>query len=98
MPFYQQQGENLLLHCLVQPKASRDEITGLQDDRLKIRITAPPVDGKANSHLIRFLAEELGLPRSRLSIHNGETGRRKTIRITGMTTPPETLLPKGTLP
>lgn len=92
MSCYQQHGNDLLLHCLVQPKASRDEIIGLQDDRLKIRITAPPVDGKANSHLIRFLADVCQLPRSRLSIHSGETGRRKTIRISNTSTLPDRIL------
>lgn len=90
--FHQQQGNDLLLHCLVQPKASRDEITGLQDERLKIRITAPPVDGKANTHLLRYLADVFELPRSSLSLEKGDTGRRKTIRILNTATLPEVIL------
>lgn len=91
MCFFTVQGEDLLLRCLIQPKASRDELCGLQDDRLKIRITAPPVDGKANTHLLRYLADVLDLPRSRIALVNGDTGKRKTLRISGMTTLPPAL-------
>ena len=96
MSFFTVQGDNLVLRCIVQPKASRDEITGVQDERLKIRITAPPVDGKANEHLIRYLASVLDLPRSRITLVNGDTGKRKTLRISGMTTlPPALQDPRG---
>lgn len=93
MSFYTQQGECLLLHCLVQPKASRDEMTGIQDTRLKIRITAPPVDGKANAQLIRYLSDTLHIPRSRIELVNGETGKRKTLKISGMIELPAVLQP-----
>lgn len=81
----------MLLRCLIQPKASRDAITGVQDERLKIRITAPPVDGQANSHLVRYLADLLDVPRSRIALVNGDTGKRKTLRISGMKTLPALL-------
>jgi hypothetical protein len=89
--FFTLQDDALLLRCLIQPKASRDEITGVQDDRLKIRITAPPVDGKANAHLIRYLSDALDVPRSRIELLNGDTGKRKTLRIAGITTLPAAL-------
>lgn len=91
MTFFTVQGDDLLLRCLIQPKASRDEISGLQDERLKIRITAPPVDGKANTHLIRFLAGIFDVPRTRIELLNGDTGKRKTLRIHGITTLPSAL-------
>lgn len=76
-------GIRLTLH--VQPRASRTEIAGCHGDALKIRLAAPPVDGAANAALIAFLAERLGVPRSAITIRHGESGRRKTVEITGLT-------------
>ncbi len=78
---YQWQKEALLLHCRLQPKASKDEITGLHDNRLKIRITAPPVDGKANQHLIALISKWFGTLKGNVSIVRGEAGRQKTLLI-----------------
>lgn len=91
MSFFTLQDNSLTLRCLIQPKASRDEIIGIQDERLKIRITAPPVDGKANAHLIRFLSDVLDVPRSRIALLNGDTGKRKTLRILDMASLPAVL-------
>jgi uncharacterized protein (TIGR00251 family) len=71
----------LSLDVIVQPKSSRNEIAGMHGDRLKIKLTAPPVDGKANAALIAFLAKKLGITRSRITILRGETGRKKTLLI-----------------
>jgi uncharacterized protein (TIGR00251 family) len=79
--WYQWQGEDLLLDCRLQPKASTDEFVGEHDGQLKIRITAPPVDGKANAHLVRFLAKAFGVPQGQVTIERGDTGRSKRIRI-----------------
>jgi len=79
--WYQWDGEDLLLAVHVQPKASRDRIDGTHGDRLKVRITAPPVDGRANEHLLKFLACEFGVPRRQVVLITGETGRSKRIRI-----------------
>lgn len=81
--WYSWEGDTLTLTLRVQPRASRDEIAGVQGDRLKVRITAPPVDGKANAHLIRFLAREFKVARSRITLLAGETGRDKRLRIHG---------------
>lgn len=78
---YQWQAEVLILHCHLQPRSSKDEIVGSYGDRLKIRITAPPVDGKANQHLIKLAAKWFGVTKSQVSILRGETGRQKTIAI-----------------
>lgn len=72
---------DLLLNVHVQPRASRDEIAGQHGDALKIRITSPPVDGKANDHLLRFLADVFGVGRGSVELLSGETGRRKRFRI-----------------
>ena len=79
--FYRWDGDDLLLQLHVQPRASRDEFAGAHGDALKVRITAPPVDGKANALLVRFLAEQFDTPRAAVELVNGETGRRKTFRI-----------------
>lgn len=73
------------LEILVQPRASRSEIVGLVGDRIKIRLAAPPVDGRANEALTRFLAELFQLARSRVLIRSGEGGRRKSVMIQGIT-------------
>ena len=73
-------GTALLLTVRVQPRASRDEII-IDGERLRLRITAPPVDGAANAHLTRFLAKIFGVSASRVEIIRGLTGRDKTIRI-----------------
>ena len=76
-------GVRLLLH--VQPRASRTELAGRFGDALKIRIAAPPVDGAANEELVRFLAETLGVRSGAVEIISGETGRRKTVEVRGVT-------------
>ena len=69
----------------VTPRASRNEIVGLLDDgTVKVRIAAPPSDNEANDTLIAFLAEVLGVPRSRLDIVAGLTGRDKLVSIIDM--------------
>jgi len=65
----------------VQPKASKNAIAGLHDDALKIRLTAPPVDGAANKMCVLFLAKELGVPKSAIEIVAGQTSRTKHICI-----------------
>lgn len=72
---------DLLLTLHVQPRASRNELAGMHGDALKVRITAPPVDGKANAHLARFLAGEFGVGRGAVELVAGATARRKTFRI-----------------
>lgn len=86
---YRWQEGSLLLHCRLQPRASQDEIVGLQGDRLKIRITAPPVDGKANQYLIELISRWFGTPKSGVSLLRGETGRQKTLRIENPTQLPD---------
>ncbi len=69
----------LTLH--IQPGAKKTEITGLYGDALKIRLAAPPVDGKANAALIEFLADRLGLSKSAVSLKSGQTSRRKVLEV-----------------
>lgn len=74
----------LLLVLHIQPGASRTEVAGEHGDALKVRLAAPPVDGKANACLIEFLAERLALPRSAVSLASGASSRRKTVRVEGL--------------
>ena len=67
----------------VQPGASKNEIVGVQEDALKIRINAPPVKGKANKALISFLAEKLEVRKSEVEILSGHTSRIKKIKVVG---------------
>jgi len=79
--FYRWQDDTLWLSCHLQPKASSDEFVGIHGDRVKIRITAPPVDGKANAHLIGFLAKAFGVAKQAVTIERGDSGRQKTVSI-----------------
>jgi uncharacterized protein (TIGR00251 family) len=82
----------LYLDIRLQPRASRDEIIGVQaDGRVKVRITAPPVDGKANAHLIRFLAGAFRVPRAAVTLVSGHSGRHKRLRIENPAHLPEAL-------
>jgi len=89
--FYRWQGDNLLLSCHLQPKASKDELCGLHGDSVKIRITAPPIDGRANAHLIKFLAKQFGVAKGAITIVSGELGRQKRIQIEQPVRLPEAL-------
>ena len=68
----------------VVPRASKDEIVGIHGDALRIRLTAPPVEGRANEALIAFLAQRLGVRKSQVEIVAGATSRRKMIRVIGV--------------
>jgi uncharacterized protein (TIGR00251 family) len=85
MDFIKETAKGLLLPVRAVPRASKNEIQGVHGDALKIRLQAPPVEGKANQALIRFLSDALDLPRARISVASGETGRNKTILINGLT-------------
>jgi uncharacterized protein (TIGR00251 family) len=68
----------------VVPRASRSEVAGIQGDALKLRITAPPVEGKANEECIRLLAETLGVKKGQVTIIAGHASRTKTVVIAGI--------------
>lgn len=71
----------LTLH--IQPGAKKTEFAGLHGDALKIRLAAPPVDGKANDALVKFVAETLKLPKSSVNLKSGQTSRRKVLEVQG---------------
>lgn len=75
-------GVELILRVV--PRASRDGVAGAMGDALKIRLRAPPVEGKANQALIAFLADRLGVSKRAVAIVCGETGRAKRVRVAGI--------------
>ncbi len=68
----------------VHPRARKNSITGELGDALKVALTAPPIDGRANEACIEFFAKLLAVQRSAVSIVSGETSRNKVIRVTGL--------------
>lgn len=68
----------------VVPRASKNQIVGIEGDALKIRLNAPPVEGRANDALIQFLAEMLGVARTQIEIIAGHAARRKIVRVRGI--------------
>lgn len=73
----------LTLH--IQPGARKTEVAGRHGEALKIRLAAPPVDGKANEALLRFVADTLGLPKAAVSLKSGQTSRQKVVELIGAT-------------
>lgn len=79
---YHWSGDDLILAVVVQPRASQNTLVGIHGDRVKVRLTAPPVEGKANQLLIKFLAKTFGVAPSRVSLQQGQTAKTKILRIT----------------
>ncbi len=69
---------------LVTPRASREKIGPVVGDRLKVAVTAPPVEGEANDAVTRCLAKALGVPRAQVAIVRGDGSRRKSVRVEGV--------------
>jgi uncharacterized protein len=72
------------IEIYVQPKASKNELSGMHEGSLKVRLTAPPVEGEANRECLRFLAKVFEVPKSRLTILKGRQSRRKTVLVRGV--------------
>lgn len=79
--WYRWQGPDLVVQLQVLPRSSRDGFGDTHDNRLKVKLTAAPVDGKANQVLVAFLAKAFGLPKTRVHIDKGANSRQKTIRL-----------------
>ncbi|MBI2313199.1 MAG: YggU family protein [Betaproteobacteria bacterium] len=87
---------NLLLLTLhVQPGAKRTEVAGLHGDALKIRLAVPPVEGRANAELLRFIADALGVPAKQVALKQGERSRRKVVEVRGASRGPAALFDPG---
>ena len=77
--------DGVIILVAAAPRASRTEVAGVADGRLRIRLAAPPVAGAANEELERFVARSLGVPRSAATVTAGAAARRKTLRVRGVT-------------
>ena len=81
--FYEWQGDDLMLNIRVQPRASADGFAEVLGEQIKVRLTAPPVDGRANRRLVAFLAETFRVAKGDVSIISGQSGRSKRVRVRG---------------
>ena len=86
---YRWDRQTLSLKIRVAPRSSLDQVGELMGDRLKIAITAPPVDGKANQHLTRYIAKLCSVPKSSVTVMLGKSSRDKTVRIVNPTCVPD---------
>ncbi len=92
MNWYKHDGESVVLVLHVQPGAKRTEVAGLHGEALKIRLAAPPIDGKANDALLGFIADKFGVPQRGVELLRGGQSRHKMVKVTGSLVLPESLL------
>jgi|GEM_PF-331029 len=86
MTWLRETSDGVLVSVRAVPNAPKNQVVGIQGDTVKIRLKAPPVDGKANEVLVRFLSEILLISRKQIHLAAGSTSRNKSIRITGLPT------------
>lgn len=82
--FVRRIGDGVRLSVRLQPRSSRNEISGVQGDQLKVRVTAPPLEGMANEALIEFLSKSLRIPRRNVCIVSGLSSRNKIVEVRGV--------------
>ncbi len=82
-PFTHDAPDGATLAVRIHPGARKNAVTGIHDNALKISLTTPPIDGRANQALIDFLSDRLRLPKARIALLSGQTSRSKLLRITG---------------
>jgi uncharacterized protein (TIGR00251 family) len=81
MSYFEWRGNDLILRIKVQPRSSREGFSEILGDRIKLCLNAPPVDGKANTQLIRYLSKYFGVARQHVDILSGETSREKRVQV-----------------
>ena len=87
MSWLREDGDGVVLALHVQPGAKKTEVAGLHGEALKVRLAAPPVDGKANAALIEFVAGKVGVGRTAVALVTGQGSRAKRLRIAGVDAP-----------
>ena len=90
--WYRRSGDVITLTLHVQPGEKRIEISGLHGEALKLRLAAPPVEGRANEALLKLIAELFGVPLRQVELRQGGQSRHKVVAVTGSTIDPESLL------
>jgi uncharacterized protein (TIGR00251 family) len=84
MVFIKETGDDVVFLIHVVPKSAKSEITGVQDDALKIKVAAPPVEGRANAECVRLLSDVLGVKRNQVTIISGHKSKKKTVAVRGV--------------
>jgi uncharacterized protein (TIGR00251 family) len=84
MPWLRQQRDGVIIDLHVQPRASKNEIVGVQGEELKVRLTSPPVEGEANRLCVEFFAKRLGIAKSAVELISGERSRHKRLLLRGV--------------
>ena len=90
--WYRRNGDIVTLTLHIQPGAKRTEVAGLHGDALKIRLAAPPIEGRANEALLKFIAESFDVPLRQVELKQGGQSRHKVVAVTGSRVLPESLL------
>lgn len=90
--WYRADGTAFILTLHVQPGAKRSEVAGLHGDALKVRLAAPPIEGRANEALMRFVADQFAVPLRNVELVRGAQSRHKMVKVTGSEVSPESLL------
>ena len=90
--WYRRSGDVLTLTLHIQPGAKRTEVAGLHGEALKIRLAAPPIEGRANEALLKFIAESFDVPLRQVELKQGGQSRHKVLAVTGSRVGPESLL------
>ena len=93
MTFYHWEGSDLVLFVHVQPRASRADIIGVYCDRLKVKVTAAPVDGRANVDVCKLFSKVFGVAKSRVILRSGHTSRDKCLYISSPKKLPDFIMP-----
>ena len=90
--WYRRTGDVITLTLHIQPGAKRTDVAGLHGEALKIRLAAPPIEGRANEALLKFIAASFGVPLRQVELKQGGQSRHKVVAITGSKVEPESLL------
>lgn len=90
--WYRRSADVITLTLHVQPGAKRSELSGLHGEALKLRLAAPPVEGRANEALLKYIANLFDVPRRQVELKHGGQSRHKVVAVTGSAIDPETLL------
>ncbi|KTD10924.1 hypothetical protein Lgra_1890 [Legionella gratiana] len=89
--WYKREAESLILHLYVQPGAKKTEIVGVHENELKIRLNTPPIEGRANKELLKYVAQMFKVSPSQVTLKRGAKSRHKTLWVIGTSVDPKAL-------